>query len=529
MKSVRVISAVLLFCAAVSCIKNDIPYPRRVGMITAFEVEGQLAPAAIDNKLFTVNVELADTVDMAKVRLLRFETTDSTSYEPEIETYIDLRKPLKYSLFTWPGQEYGWTVTANQTIERYIHAENQVGEAVFNPDEYLAKLYVTMDTELDNVVITDIKLGPSNSVITPDPRTVRDFRGRQKFTVSYRDKQEEWTIIVYQRDVAISTEQANAWAAQAYLYGISTSPTAKPGFKYRIKGAEEWTEVPNSAVEVKGSSYSAHIAGLNPQTAYEYKAVSDENEGEIREFTTEDAAQMPNMGFDEWCKRGKNWYPNPDMEAGHWWDSGNEGANLIGQANPTSPEENFLAVAGPGKKAARLETVSIMGIMAGGNVFSGDFLNIEGTAGASVDFGRPFKSRPSQLKGYYCYEPKTIDKVKTPWEGLKGRPDRCHIFVYVVDSNTPYRVNTAIGLYLNKDDASVIGYGEKIDSIGTDGAYREFAVDIEYRDHRKAGYCVVVAVASQYADYFTGGIGSVMYVDEFEFVYDTPVKFVEKN
>ena len=33
-----------------------------------------------------------------------------------------------------------------------------------------------------------------------------------------------------------------------------------------------------------------------------------------------------------------------------------------------------------------------------------------------------------------------------------------------------------------------------------------------------------MAVASQYADFFTGGIGSLMYVDEFAFGYDgTPV------
>jgi hypothetical protein len=32
-----------------------------------------------------------------------------------------------------------------------------------------------------------------------------------------------------------------------------------------------------------------------------------------------------------------------------------------------------------------------------------------------------------------------------------------------------------------------------------------------------------VAVASKYADYFTGGIGSLMYVDEFAFEYDENV------
>lgn len=523
LRFVKKIIALMIICASMlSCIKNDIPYPKRTGLITAFEVEGQTAPAVIDNTTFTITVELADTVDKSKVRLLRFEVSDSTAYEPDIESYIDMRHPLTYKLSTWPGQEYEWTIIANQTIERYIKAENQVGEAVFNVDECLAMLYVTMDTDLESIVITDIKLGPANSVISPDPRTVRDFTDKQKFTVTYRDIEEQWTIIVFRKDVSLSTEEADAWANQAYLYGISTSSTDQPGFKYRKKGETEWIDVPYSSVTVQGSSYSAHITGLEQQTAYEYMAVSGEDEGDILEFITEAAAQMPNMGFDEWVKSGKSWYPNADMENNHWWDSGNEGANLIGESNPTSPEDNFLAVDGVGKRAAKLETVSILGIMAGGNIYSGDFVKTEGTSGASVDFGRPFKSRPSQLKGYYCYEPKTIDKVKTPWEGLKGRPDRFHIFVYVVDSNSPFKVNTAKGIYLDMNDKSVIGYGEKIDSVSTGGAYKEFTVDIKYRDHRKAGYCVVVAVASQYADYFTGGIGSLMYVDEFEFVYDSP-------
>ena len=33
-------------------------------------------------------------------------------------------------------------------------------------------------------------------------------------------------------------------------------------------------------------------------------------------------------------------------------------------------------------------------------------------------------------------------------------------------------------------------------------------------------YIVISAAASRYGDYFTGGRGSTLYVDEFEFIYD---------
>ncbi|MBQ8854847.1 MAG: PCMD domain-containing protein, partial [Bacteroidales bacterium] len=36
---------------------------------------------------------------------------------------------------------------------------------------------------------------------------------------------------------------------------------------------------------------------------------------------------------------------------------------------------------------------------------------------------------------------------------------------------------------------------------------------------RKPKYIVAVACSSLYGDYFTGGQGSVMYVDEWEFMY----------
>lgn len=37
---------------------------------------------------------------------------------------------------------------------------------------------------------------------------------------------------------------------------------------------------------------------------------------------------------------------------------------------------------------------------------------------------------------------------------------------------------------------------------------------------RKPTYVVISACASYLGDYFTGGVGSLLYVDEFEFVYD---------
>lgn len=522
----------LLAVLLAGCIKNDIPYPRQLGRITAFEVEGQKTAAVIDSTARTVTVDMLDTVDLAEVRLLRLTLSENTKGEslPDSGSILDMTADLKYTLTTWPDQSYEWTVRATQTIERYIKAENQVGEALIDAGNFTVKLPVAESVPLDQIVITEVRLGPSNSVITPDPREVHDFTQPQKFTVTYRDVTEEWTIVVMPTEVSVMTSEADAWARSAYLYGMVPAGMDAPGFRYRKSADSDWTDVPSENVTVDGMNVSALLTGLEPGTGYVYRVYSGEMEGTEVSFTTEAEAQMPNMGFDAWNTTDGIVFPNADQGENFWWDSGNTGAKMGGKT-PTSQETSFVAVSGEGKTAARLETVNAIIAMAGGNVFSGHFGRVQGL-GAEVFFGRPFETRPTKLTGWYSYEPKAIDNVKPP-EGvalpfdrntIAGRMDRCHIFVYVTAWDGPYRVNTTERRYLDINDPDVIGYGELIDSTGTGGQYRQFSIDIKYRDHRKPTYCAVVAVASQYADFFTGGIGSLMYVDEFAFGYDgTPV------
>ena len=50
--------------------------------------------------------------------------------------------------------------------------------------------------------------------------------------------------------------------------------------------------------------------------------------------------------------------------------------------------------------------------------------------------------------------------------------------------------------------------------------YPEYTIRLDYRDYRKPKYLVIVATASKYGDYFTGGEGSTLYLDEMELTYD---------
>ncbi len=318
----------------------------------------------------------------------------------------------------------------------------------------------------------------------------------------------------------VITGDANPWAMFAYVNGKYTTDSAPEGlgFQYRKASEAEWTDFAGE-ISYEGKTFSARITGLEPETEYEFRAVTaqDRKDDNVVQFTTEAADQLPNFNFDSWYKDGKNWYANADMGDNYFWDSGNKGANTLSEVNPTSPEETFV-VSG---KAVRMESKYVILAFAGGNIYSGSFGSVSGL-GASINFGRPYTCRPTALHGWYSYAPKAIDKVKAPYEDLKGTMDVGKIYVALTDWSSPFNVNTNTGTFFVPDeDPAVIAYGELEIPENSNGEYKEFTIDLEYRDlERIPTHVLVVATASKYADYFTGGVGSTMYIDEFEFLFE---------
>ena len=322
------------------------------------------------------------------------------------------------------------------------------------------------------------------------------------------------------QSVEVTTGDVNPWAMFAYVSGQYSTETAPEGlgFQYRKSSDADWTDFAGE-VSVDGKSFSAKITGLEPETEYEFRAVTaqDRRDDNVVSFTTEAADQLPNFNFDSWYKDEKNWYANADMGDNYFWDSGNKGANTLSEVNPTSPEETFV-VSG---KAVRMESKYVILAFAGGNIYSGSFGSVSGL-GASINFGRPYTCRPTALHGWYSYAPKAIDKVKAPYEDLKGTMDVGKIYVALTDWSSPFNVNTNTGTFFVPDeDPAVIAYGELEIPENSNGEYKEFTIDLEYRDlERIPTHVLVVATASKYADYFTGGVGSTMYIDEFEFLFE---------
>lgn len=323
----------------------------------------------------------------------------------------------------------------------------------------------------------------------------------------------------------VETLTANAWARFAYLSGrwLTEDQPEGLGFQYRT-GDEEWTNVDaDVTVNAEAKTFEAELHGLAAGTQYEYRAVTAAfRENQPVQFTTETEQVLHNMSFDKWYMDGKAPMPNASADY-KIWDSANPGSasfNIV----PTTQETSNLAVTGENKSAAKLTTLSapVVGLAAG-NIYTGIF---EGTvggiipSGAALEWGVLFSSRPLALKGFYDYRPVAIDVAKGPYTDMKGQTDIGQIQFILTDWDAPFRIDTSAGTFVDvQNDEHIIAYAS-LDLGQTDG-YQPFTLELEYRDRtRTPKYIVIVAAASKYGDYFTGGVGSTLYLDEFSFVYD---------
>ena len=306
------------------------------------------------------------------------------------------------------------------------------------------------------------------------------------------------------------------WVGFALLSGRWYTEERPSGLRFQWKkaGAANWTDYAGTvSYNDAAATFSAELYGLEASTAYVFRAKTDKEE-ENREiaFTTLPAGTIPNLSFDDWYQDGKVWYAASSAST-RVWDSANKGAaSLIGST--TTPETSTV-VRG---KAARMESDYAVIKFAAGNIYIGSFVKLAGM-GAELDWGIPFSSRPVALHGYYKYSPVTIDRTESPYGYKKGDMDACSIKMYLCDWSAPFRVNTSASTFLQDNDPSIIAMCDFTSDVATSG-YVEFTFPLQYRDKRTPKYVVIVGAASRLGDYFTGGEGSVLWLDELSLVYD---------
>lgn len=329
-----------------------------------------------------------------------------------------------------------------------------------------------------------------------------------------------------------NTDPMAVGATSVTLTGnIYSEDAADYGFLYReFATTDEWTKVAAQSTTrsaTRGAAlgtFTVKLTGLKAATTYEFKSYCGEFvEAKANTFTTEAKFIIPNAGMEDWSEYGSSIiFPGAGSERS-FWDSGNEGAKKAG----TILTERSADIKHGGNYAARLESkfASVFGIgkFAAGNLFAGTYVKTDGTDGV-LSFGRPYNgSHPSALSVWVNYRPGKVTDRKT--ENLNGA-DKDFGQVYVALSTEPVEILTKKSQKLFDPKAPVIlAYGEKTFSadFGADGVLENVRIDLEYYEAAKTTkplYLIIVCSASKFGDYFEGGRGSVMYLDDFELIYE---------
>lgn len=350
------------------------------------------------------------------------------------------------------------------------------------------------------------------------------------------------------------------WAGHATVHadvdpGEYPDPTAVK-FAFSSDGVT-WTTVDSKCTSE--GVYEAVLTGLSASTEYTYKLViAGEDVGEPRTFTTEAAPAIPNGDF-EYASlvSGASYYkfydPNCGVAEGasKFWGSGNgEGSEGVkGSASMgmviTYIDTNDKAV---GNQSVRAQSGSILGMLAAGNLFTGDFNGLVGTSGGIVNFGRPWTSRPTALRLWVKYTSSKINIISSKPDGVditKDQYDRAQIKValgtwdykkYGGTKTCPVAVNTTkketfVDFYT---DASTIANGELIlfgdgqqiinnkeRSTVANGTWRQVVIPLDYRKESEYPTHVVISCASSmFGDYFTGSDDAKLWIDGVEFLYE---------
>lgn len=362
------------------------------------------------------------------------------------------------------------------------------------------------------------------------------------FTVTdLKDKRTEKTISfnIFNSDVkTTSIKGYDMWSRHIVVKGNWLD--IKPGsvyFEYRKKGEITWMSTQASGtiqIDHTSKTFSDVISNLEPNTDYQIRAVGT-SPGNTVTATSDNEQQLPNMSFDSW--NGNNPWNSAD---GKYWDTGNEVASMASTYMTSASDERPNGIS-TGKSAmleSKFASAVGVGAFAAGNLFIGNMrpLDLIGNgANGMMDFGRPYSFRPTKLTGYYKYHSEKINYDK---KGLSGKNDRFHIYIMLTTWNSPHFLNTKYpNTFFNMTEIrkgnvpEIIGFAELTNESITDGTDNTPAIDMKdfeyfelpiryFRTDIKPSYIVIAASSSMYGDYFTGGVGSKLFVDEFKLAFE---------
>lgn len=528
-----------------SCIENNLPYPVVELYITNIEGEG-FTMKDPNNVTRTIVLDIEEQTWLEQVEITSVSYSPSSGFESSMDLVgtVDLRMPLEVTLSLY--QDYVWTISAEQNIERYFKVKNQIGAEDIDVDAKTATAYVSESTDLSNILVTSLKLGPEDITeydVSLDE--LSSFSNYRVVNITYHNTTERWKLYVVPTEVLVDITKADVRTSTASLTAAG-DVSDNIGFCYRLAGEVEWTEA-SQEISTSSGEFSIKITGLTPSTDYEFMAYIDEDNSETLSARTESILTMTNSDFEDWSfpetyngATNKSWFPF--LEGGvQYWGTGNQGATTLGDSFNLTTRTTDTRTGSSGSYAASLASKNALKFAAG-SIFTGAYLKTAGTNGI-IGLGRPFASRPVGMRGWIKYNRGVIDMVGTVPPGVEivqGESyDQGSIYI-ALGTWTPEKYGTSAyettslgtdeipmiidtrdsATFFDKNSNDVVAYGELIINESV-GSWTEFEIILDYTTTDTAPtHIIVVCSASRYGDYFTGSSSSVMLVDDLELIWE---------
>ncbi len=279
-----------------------------------------------------------------------------------------------------------------------------------------------------------------------------------------------------------------------YFYVNWTGVTGAEGYVVDVATDQDFNNIlsdyNNLEVEIKGMFI---VEGLDPTTSYFVRMRSFNADGisvnsSTKEFITRAANDLPNTDMEDWIST-----PNYESLAPVGiWTSANKVADLNPAYYPVllfKSDDKYS-----GDYAAKMVTNKVDGMpLLTGSLSTGLFtVNVENPLQSMIS-GVPYKSRPTRFKGYYKYmgvdgDSCEIRTTLSRWNASEGKKD--------IIGEVVYRTTDLIEDYTLLDLEVVYFMSGEPDTID------------------------MVFAASAGGEYFIGGVGSTLYVDEFSLIFE---------
>lgn len=254
MKYFRILFSAAALLLAASCIDNDVPYPVVELRIAGVEGSGfTVSGISIANR--TVTLTLDEKTDIRKVGIdkVTFDAATSNPMMTDTESFIgqiktsrplsgefDLRSPLYVTLSLY--QDYEWTIVAEQPIERAFTVAGQIGATVIDAQKRTATAYVPKGTNLGDITVTRLKLGPADITTyspTAEELSASGFETMRFVDATYHGATERWTLHVEHTDLKIAFRETDLWNNTGVITAMATEEEYPDAvIQYRVKGTD---------------------------------------------------------------------------------------------------------------------------------------------------------------------------------------------------------------------------------------------------------------------------------------------------